>query len=732
MDIAKIGFAADTSDLDKAVQKLNAIRPAAAGAAAATNKITVAAEGAAASAAQAAYAVAKAEASRAAAINKQTQASKTATQAEKDAARAARDNAAAIALVAKAERDRVNAINAAARATRKNEAATESYTNALRQEAAAAQAAQSTPAASGKPGMPMPANDQMPNRFNTANIAAQFQDIGVTAAMGMNPLLIAMQQGTQLSAILNTMERPLQGIAIAFRSILNPVSLLSIGFVALIAAGLQFVDWISVAQSALNGLADILEATAPYAAGLSLALALIYAPTIIAGIGTVIAWIYNLGRAAMVTSSQMVIAWAAANPYTAFAVGFALLAALIVAFRDDVKNVLGFDLVEAAKTAINKIIGFFVGGFQVILEGWRNIGREMRGEARIELGNIFEEALNKDYVGSAVNGIKTAASAAADKLRAAAAGLAASEGKKAGKGAKTEGEKFDDIVKGAERSIESLKAEQAALGLTEAAAARLKHETELLNQAQQKGITLTPQQRAQLGELAQTMADLEENIRKTKEVMDFTKDAARGFFSDIRSGLQEGKGLWESFGNAVTNVLNKIIDKLGDLLINDFFDMLNQSGPSSGSGFASMASSVASFLGFADGGAFSGGVQKFAKGGDFTNSVVSRPTLFSFAKGTSMGQMGEAGPEAIMPLHRGSDGSLGVRVDGMGGGSNVYVTVNNNASNAGAKVNQQQTPNGVEIEVMIDEIVANKLGDNSSMTTRAINARSNRRMIGRG
>ena len=41
--------------------------------------------------------------------------------------------------------------------------------------------------------------------FNTANIAAQFQDIGVTAAMGMNPLQIALQQGTQISAALGPM-----------------------------------------------------------------------------------------------------------------------------------------------------------------------------------------------------------------------------------------------------------------------------------------------------------------------------------------------------------------------------------------------------------------------------------------------------------------------------------------------------------------------------------------------
>jgi len=45
----------------------------------------------------------------------------------------------------------------------------------------------------------------------------------------------------------------------------------------------------------------------------------------------------------------------------------------------------------------------------------------------------------------------------------------------------------------------------------------------------------------------------------------------------------------------------------------------------------------------------------FADGGVFTNSIVSSPTRFNMA------EMGEAGPEAIMPLHRGADGSLGVR-----------------------------------------------------------------------
>jgi hypothetical protein len=86
--------------------------------------------------------------------------------------------------------------------------------------------------------------------------------------------------------------------------------------------------------------------------------------------------------------------------------------------------------------------------------------------------------------------------------------------------------------------------------------------------------------------------------------------------------------------------------------------------------------------GFADGGVF-GGVSGpsmqprtgFAKGGTFTNSIVSSPTLFKFANGGAMrtGLMGEAGPEAIIPLMRGRDGKLGVA--GGGGGTSVVVNV---------------------------------------------------------
>lgn len=76
----------------------------------------------------------------------------------------------------------------------------------------------------------------------------------------------------------------------------------------------------------------------------------------------------------------------------------------------------------------------------------------------------------------------------------------------------------------------------------------------------------------------------------------------------------------------------------------------------------------------AKGGAWDGGVQFFAKGGAFTNSILNAPTPFGLAGG-GVGVAGEAGPEAIMPLARGADGSLGVQMVGGSGGGSTIVQV---------------------------------------------------------
>lgn len=68
-----------------------------------------------------------------------------------------------------------------------------------------------------------------------------------------------------------------------------------------------------------------------------------------------------------------------------------------------------------------------------------------------------------------------------------------------------------------------------------------------------------------------------------------------------------------------------------------------------------------------------GGVYQSPSLHSYANSVVSRPTMFAFAQG--IGLMGEAGPEAIMPLKRTASGSLGVVASGAAAGNSLSVSM---------------------------------------------------------
>lgn len=94
------------------------------------------------------------------------------------------------------------------------------------------------------------------------------------------------------------------------------------------------------------------------------------------------------------------------------------------------------------------------------------------------------------------------------------------------------------------------------------------------------------------------------------------------------------------------------------------------------SGFDSLIGNLFPTLTNAKGNAFEGGnVIPFANGG-----IVSGPTMFGMRGG--LGLMGEAGPEAIMPLRRGADGKLGVAAAPGGGSGGVTVQVTVNAQGA--------------------------------------------------
>jgi len=104
----------------------------------------------------------------------------------------------------------------------------------------------------------------------------------------------------------------------------------------------------------------------------------------------------------------------------------------------------------------------------------------------------------------------------------------------------------------------------------------------------------------------------------------------------------------------------------------------------------------------AKGGVLHGGnILPFARGG-----VVSNPTLFPMANGA--GLMGEAGPEAILPLTRGANGKLGVQSQGGG----TVVNVINNSSGTETETQETVGPSGeTRIDVLIVDKVKTAIGD---------------------
>lgn len=91
-----------------------------------------------------------------------------------------------------------------------------------------------------------------------------------------------------------------------------------------------------------------------------------------------------------------------------------------------------------------------------------------------------------------------------------------------------------------------------------------------------------------------------------------------------------------------------------------------------GRGMSSMMGGLGGLGGAIAGGAVGGAARMvpFAEGG-----VIGEPTAFRLSGGR-VGLMGEAGREAVLPLARGSDGRLGVALEGGQGPTNVNVTIN--------------------------------------------------------
>ncbi len=191
-------------------------------------------------------------------------------------------------------------------------------------------------------------------------------------------------------------------------------------------------------------------------------------------------------------------------------------------------------------------------------------------------------------------------------------------------------------------------------------------EEEVIKARQKYGEVFGATQEAELrGTLAQIEADkkrqkvLEEAKAQQQQIADTIQSSMEDAFMSIVDGTKSAEDAFKDMARIIIKELYKV------LVVQQLVGSFEAGG---GGILGSLFGAIQ-----ADGGAWQGGsqIKAYANGG-----IVGGPTVFPMARG-KIGLMGEAGPEAIMPLKRGANGKLGVQAEG-GGGDNVVVHQNFN------------------------------------------------------
>jgi tape measure domain-containing protein len=248
-------------------------------------------------------------------------------------------------------------------------------------------------------------------------------------------------------------------------------------------------------------------------------------------------------------------------------------------------------------------------------------------------------------------------------------------------------------VQGLEAAIEEL---PAAIDESAAATRNLFNESQRLEE---------PWERLQLAivKVKKELKDLQDPVNQIKNLATGIGDAFGNSFGSAITGSSSVRealsNLFRDIGNLFADMVSRIIAKaieaqilqgaqgsggglfgfIGSALFGGLGGSLSGGGASFGGGYFDPLTGLGAAgpnFGFAKGGGFAkNNIVPYATGG-----IVDSPTLFKFANGgtTRTGLMGEAGPEAILPLRRTASGDLGVIAAGgnRGGGIVNQVTVN--------------------------------------------------------
>ncbi len=523
--------------------------------------------------------------------------------------------------------------------------------------------------------------------FQRRNLSFQLIDTAQSLALGMPAYMVALQQGPQIAQIWGASEG---GVARAFAEsaamvgrfavALAPLAAVAgvaaLGFAGLTreinqAGRIQVSFWNTIVATAEVSVEAILAALDPLWTGIQ------------NGFGAV---------------------WDFIQP-TLKIIGNAMIASFVGAFEhikflfgnngEGLGNIIAAGVIGGANLAIDGINALIAAATEGINEVIR-LANQIPGVDIGEIGTApaiqridnpafraaqiqtdqrdrnIAEAFSTDYLGDAFDSIAT---------RAREVSQRSGDKKKTGRQRVDE---YERNVLSIQKQTEALEIQARVFGLSERAAAEFQVRQELINSAFRAGKELTPELMESIEALASSYGEATEKLEQLQARQDAIDGLSQSVYSAF-SGMTTGA---TTFSEAIDDLTDSLIQMILQATLLGQGPLAGLFGTGGGGG-GLLGSIIGAFIpqANANGNAFYGGnVIPFARGG-----IVDRPATFPIAGGQT-GLMGEAGPEAIMPLRRLPNGRLGVEAGG-GGSVSVPIEVSIDARGADpaglARVEQQ-------------------------------------------
>lgn len=206
------------------------------------------------------------------------------------------------------------------------------------------------------------------------------------------------------------------------------------------------------------------------------------------------------------------------------------------------------------------------------------------------------------------------------------------------------------------------KFKRSLIGLSDEQIKTAERRQSIVEKLTQDGENLTETESKRVEELLRMEAQTR-RLTEAEEQRQAMMDRVEGHMKNALISVVDGsKSVEDAFRTMMRNIILSVYEtKVAEPAANAFGNLVE--------------AGISSLFTNAKGNVISGGehVTAYADGG-----VVNRATMFPMRGG--MGLMGEAGPEAIMPLKRGSNGKLGVQMDGAAGGVTVVQNFNISAN----------------------------------------------------